>query len=72
MIAVLSRAEGEKQWKIESDARTITRYMEIAADESRLKNAHGFLEKERDKMNAALTSMEISKNIISATGRKVN
>ena len=65
----MTQSEREKQWQIESDARTVTQYMEIAASESRLKDARTWLEKEREKVDAAITSMQMSKAILAATGR---
>jgi len=60
----------EKQWRTESDARTLVHYEEIRADSERRKLAEEYLTKEKEQIEQALTSMNITKNIRAATGRQ--
>ena len=51
----------EKKWQTESDARAIERYMEVCADEERLKPAYKYLEKKKTEIEAALTAAATNK-----------
>lgn len=64
-MKMLSRTEQEKQWRTESDARTIEHYMEVCADEERSKLAYEYLEKKKTEIEAALASAA-SNNLMNA------
>ena len=68
-MANLTNAQREKQWRTESDANCIRHYTEIFDDKNRLKLAQEYLQKQQEQTQAALTSMQITKNIQSVTGR---
>ena len=64
-----TQAQRERRWRTESDVECIRRYGEICADGSRLKIAQEHIQKQQEQAQAALMSMQITKNIQSATGR---
>ena len=66
-MAILSQED--KKWRTESDARCIRNYLEICNDKERMDLAQEYLKEQQAKTEAALASMQVTKNIQSATGR---
>ena len=64
-----TQAEREKRWRTESDASCLKQYAEICGDKERLKLAQDLLEKEQSKIQAAITSMQVTQNIRAASGK---
>ena len=46
----------EKQWQLESDARTIREYANLTADNIRFNAASDFIKAEKERLTAVLTA----------------
>lgn len=64
MMPQKALSKQEKVWRAEDDARTLTRYAEIVADNERLTMAQDFLEKEAEKISSVLDQTNRAKGII--------
>jgi len=62
----VSQAERERQWEIESDARTIERYAELCAKEDRFKAANDYLTEKHAATAAALATAATNKAVNAA------
>jgi D-serine dehydratase len=63
-MAQKSMSKQEKQWQAEDDARTLTRYAEIQADEGRLEAAQKLLEEQAENIKYVLDQTTKATGII--------
>lgn len=63
-MAQKSMSKQEKQWQAEDDARILTRYAEIQADEGRLEAAQKLLEEQAENIKLVLNQTTKATGII--------
>lgn len=64
MMPQKALSKQEKDWRAEDDARTLTRYAEVVADNERLTMAQAFLEKQVNNIASMLEQTTKARGII--------